>query len=313
LAELKQQVAFHEMHNQGNPVPRLVAIQSIRSKSKEDGSDITPLYRHPNDAEPPNEPMSTATLRILAYAECATGVTGYNHALIQLYRDGSDHIQYHSDKTLDVHRATPVLNVSLGASRVMQIRNKANKDIVEQIPMLSGECVVFDLCTNQHWWHQIPKKTQNAATDRNPSESERISITFRRIETFTDRKGRIVGQGSPFMSSADAEANQKYNKMLQQSKMQSKTKTKTEMEMERETEGKMEIETQTQTRSPLLEDNTEQEQKQLNSKIHWLKCTSKAALIQAFSEENKKHADFDWEETYGNGFIEVHDHDATLT
>jgi hypothetical protein len=47
-----QHIKFYEMLNRGAPVPRLVAIQSLRN---EFGS--RPLYRHPNDVEPPNKDM----------------------------------------------------------------------------------------------------------------------------------------------------------------------------------------------------------------------------------------------------------------
>jgi hypothetical protein len=170
------------------------------------------------------------------------------------------------------------------------------QDIIEVIPLLSAECVVFDLSTNRHWWHQIPKKIPTATpqtTPRtttsllpsppSPPSEERISITFRRIETYTDSRGRIIGQGSPFKTSADADADGSYQQTLLL------TKVKEEQEQ----------------RSSSISS--------ISSNISSIssRCTSKAALIQAFSEENKKHADFSWEETYGEGFIQVHDHEAT--
>lgn len=47
-----------------------------------------------------------------------------NHVLIQLYRDGNDAISEHSDKTIDVVRGSKIVNVSLGAQRVMVLRTK---------------------------------------------------------------------------------------------------------------------------------------------------------------------------------------------
>ena len=44
------------------------------------------------------------------------GCIVFNHALIQWYRSGLDHISEHSDKTLDIEHGTPVVSVSLGAT-----------------------------------------------------------------------------------------------------------------------------------------------------------------------------------------------------
>lgn len=47
-----------------------------------------------------------------------------NHVLIQLYRTGKDAISEHSDKTIDVVRGSNIVNVSLGAQRVMTLKSK---------------------------------------------------------------------------------------------------------------------------------------------------------------------------------------------
>ena len=43
---------------------------------------------------------------------------------MQYYRDGSDYISEHTDKTLDIKINTSIINFSLGATRKMQLKHK---------------------------------------------------------------------------------------------------------------------------------------------------------------------------------------------
>lgn len=196
--EVKDEVQFHEMMNQGNAVPRLVSIQSIA-----DPVMGRPLYRHPNDEEPPNVEMIPIVREILEIVENHTGIAGINHALIQWYRNGRDNIAAHSDKTLDIDLNTPIINVSLGVNRVMTIQNKQDKQFLEKIPLRNGECVVFGLDTNKLWHHEVAK---DMVLPVHPIfDQERISFTFRRIATYINSEGIIVGQGSPYKTVDDIE------------------------------------------------------------------------------------------------------------
>jgi alkylated DNA repair dioxygenase AlkB len=193
---VKQDVQFHEMLNQGNAVPRLVSIQSIYEPNLG-----RPLYRHPNDEEPPNVEMIPVVQSLKDLVEQHTGVRGINHVLIQHYRNGWDNIAAHSDKTLDIDRETPIMNLSLGAERVMTIKNKRDKRRLEKIPLVNGECVVFGLNTNRHWHHEVAKDVLIQTHEL--FGQERISLTFRKINTFINDDGVIVGQGSRFKTNAD--------------------------------------------------------------------------------------------------------------
>jgi alkylated DNA repair dioxygenase AlkB len=193
---VKQDVQFHEMFNQGNAVPRLVSIQSIYEPNMG-----RPLYRHPNDEEPPNVEMIPVVRSLKDLVEQYTGVRGINHVLIQHYRHGRDNIAAHSDKTLDIDRDTPIMNLSLGVGRVMTIQNKRDKRRLEKIPLLNGECVIFGLSTNRHWHHEVAKDV--LVQTHELFGQERISLTFRKINTFINDDGVIVGQGSRFKTNAD--------------------------------------------------------------------------------------------------------------
>lgn len=259
---LHKEIPFNQMMNQGNPVPRLISIQSIATENGR------PIYRHPNDAEPPNIEMIPLVREILTMVEEATGISGLNHVLIQYYRDGRDTIAVHSDKTLDIDLHTPILNVSIGNTRMMYLQNKANKHRIEQLPLQHGECVIFGLQSNQYWWHEIPK---DVTLPTHPIfETGRISFTFRRIATFYHEPLRIlIGQGSPYKTFQDLPSHLLLNTVHSTGVA---TTTETNMVGEGCSGG-------------IARERDRME------------------LIQAFSNENKQHVDFDWEKNYGEGFL----------
>lgn len=282
--DLLTEVCFSTMINQGFPVPRLIAIQSITKRVELSSIDISdnyfggnrfallrPLYRHPNDEEPDNIEMVPVIRQLLSLVEYKTGITGLNHVLIQRYRDGKDNIQMHSDKTLDLHLQTPIINVSFGAERTMKLRRKCCKSDVQLIPLRHGESLVFGLKTNQFWYHEVPKKM-----DIQPHAHlgiERISLTFRRVETFTasyfdgtDRE-MIVGQGSPFPT-VDAFISH--------------------------------LET---TKKEIGEAVGSDQPSNCNGIEIGNGHRLREGLIAAFSKENKLSDEFDWNIVYGEGFL----------
>jgi hypothetical protein len=190
---LFNEIDFQEMFNQGNAVPRLINIQTIRNA---DGG--LPIYRHPNDEEPINHEMYGMTLYLKTLIEQYTHISGLNHVLIQYYRDGRDNIASHSDKTLDIDRNTSIINLSIGSSREMFIQSKENKNRIEKIPLNHAESIIFGLTTNQYWWHEIPKFI--TLKDHPIYGKGRISFTFRKIATFIypQYDHVLIGQGSPY-------------------------------------------------------------------------------------------------------------------
>ena len=92
FTSLKSEVKWQKMHHRSGEVPRLVAVQG---EIGEDGS--VPIYRHPVDESPPLHPFS-ATLKNIKDALELKLQQPFNHALIQLYREGKDNISEHSDK-----------------------------------------------------------------------------------------------------------------------------------------------------------------------------------------------------------------------
>ncbi|KAL8704431.1 MAG: hypothetical protein Q9201_002389 [Fulgogasparrea decipioides] len=92
FAHLRAEVKWQTMNHRSGQVPRLVAVQGEIGK---DGG--IPIYRHPADESPPLLPFTPCVDKIRKVLERSLHQP-FNHALIQLYRDGNDNISEHSDK-----------------------------------------------------------------------------------------------------------------------------------------------------------------------------------------------------------------------
>lgn len=142
-----------------------------------------------------------------------------NHVLIQWYRSGSDHISEHSDKTIDVVRGSSIVNVSLGAQRVMTLRMKRDgiqtpqgptsddsssaggaPRVAQRIPLPHNSMFVLGPLTNAQWLHGINHDNRPLWTKSEKEQLEggaRISLTFRHIGTFLSRDEKLIwGQGA---------------------------------------------------------------------------------------------------------------------
>ena len=89
---LKEEVSWETMHHRSGKVPRLVAVQG-----EVDEAGGIPIYRHPADESPTFRPFIPTIEQIRNQIEELLHQP-FNHALIQLYRDGVDNISEHSDK-----------------------------------------------------------------------------------------------------------------------------------------------------------------------------------------------------------------------
>ncbi|KAM0135141.1 hypothetical protein ACHAP3_005232 [Botrytis cinerea] len=212
--KIRDEVLWQKMGHQGGEIPRLVAVQG---QIEEDGS--TPIYRHPADESPALLSFSPTVETIKKIVEKKLGHP-LNHVLIQFYRDGSDNISEHSDKTLDIIPSTFIANVSLGAQRTMVFRTKKpvkNAVCTESQSVHRESCRAAlphnSLCkmgleTNKKWLHGI-RPDKRMASEKSKAELAyecgRISLTFRHIGTYLDKsQQRIWGQGATAKRKEDA-------------------------------------------------------------------------------------------------------------
>jgi alkylated DNA repair dioxygenase AlkB len=205
--ELNEEVNWQKMHHQTGEVPRLVCCQGTIGK---DGN--MPVYRHPSDQTLPTQSWTPAVDKVRKAAEHVVGHQ-LNHALIQLYRGGTDFISEHSDKTLDIVKNSSIVNVSFGAQRTMRLRTKraaatspsssdaaAMNRTTYRVPMPHNSMIIMSLPTNAEYLHGInaDKRPQVELTEAEKAFSgQRISLTFRHIGTFLNADStRVWGQGA---------------------------------------------------------------------------------------------------------------------
>lgn len=120
--------------------------------------------------------------------------TELNHIVILLYRDGDDSIGFHKDKTLDLDEKSPIVSVSLGATRTYCLRDhNLNPKIHQEIDLENGTMLVLGPKTNENFYHAI-----KASEDK--TIAPRISITFRRAVTFRQPDNTIMGKGDKYQT-----------------------------------------------------------------------------------------------------------------
>lgn len=210
--KLRNEITWERMFHQSGEVPRLVSCQGTISQ---DGS--MPVYRHPSDQTLPTQSW---TPNVDVVRKRAEEVIGHplNHALIQLYRSGTDCISEHSDKTLDIVKGSYIVNVSFGAQRTMRLRTKRvavtgvegeiSARTTHRVPMPHNSMIKMSLETNAEYLHGInaDKRPTVELTDAETAfDGQRISLTFRNIGTFLDQDSKhIWGQGATGKTRGDA-------------------------------------------------------------------------------------------------------------
>lgn len=104
--------------------------------------------------------------------------TGFNSALLNLYRGGADGVGWHSDDEPELGPEPDIASVSLGAVRRFLMRHKTRKEVERvKIDLADGSLLRMRGVTQQHWQHQLPKTARPVGA--------RINITFRTIQSHT--------------------------------------------------------------------------------------------------------------------------------
>jgi hypothetical protein len=167
-------------------------------------------------------PMTPTVERIRQLVSEITGHE-YNHAVVLLYRDGQDCIGFHKvrqhlsspltsrsqprltscsrqDKTLDLDEAAPIASVSLGVARPYILRDNIQQPTVEHHLTLPHGCLLLlGPQTNLDYYHSIRLLTEEEAAQPE-LQGVRVSLTFRRVLTYTDAFGRVVGKGQEYQT-----------------------------------------------------------------------------------------------------------------
>ena len=149
-ADVKWRAERRMMYDREVDVPRLVGSFQLESASA--------------DMPPP---------AILDAARLVTDSLGvpFNSVGLNLYRDGRDSVAPHNDHLNEIAKGFPIALVSLGATRRMTIRAKAQPRRVIHIDLEPGSLFVMDYATQLHYTHGVPKTPEPVG--------ERISMAFR--------------------------------------------------------------------------------------------------------------------------------------
>jgi alkylated DNA repair dioxygenase AlkB len=136
--------------------------------------------------DPPAEATPAAIIDAARRVVDRLGVP-FNSVGLNLYRDGRDSVAPHNDHLNEIRKGFPIALVSLGATRRMTIRAKAQPRTVVHVDVEPGSLLVMDYATQLHYTHAVPK-TATAV-------GERISLAFR-VKGPRGSAAADVGDGS---------------------------------------------------------------------------------------------------------------------
>jgi alkylated DNA repair dioxygenase AlkB len=162
---LRTKVMWHQDHlkmfGKLIPVPRLEAWVA------DEGLDYTYSGIH-HDPDPWIDEL--VELRDLSSSH--TG-TRFNSVLCNLYRDGSDGVDWHADDEPEFGQMPVIASLSLGATRRFDLRRVDDHSIKVELELHHGDLVIMSGTTQTLWRHRVPKTKKPVG--------ERINLTFRTV------------------------------------------------------------------------------------------------------------------------------------
>lgn len=160
LAEVRWRQDHLRIHGRQIPFPRLTAWYG----------DPGAVYSYSGIE---NRPVAwtPALARLRDRLRAALG-TGFNSALLNLYRTGSDSMGWHADDEPELGARPLIASVSLGAARRFELRSRASGE-TRRVVLEHGSLLVMSGETQHRWRHQVPKEP----TVRAP----RVNLTFRTV------------------------------------------------------------------------------------------------------------------------------------
>jgi alkylated DNA repair dioxygenase AlkB len=98
----------------------------------------------------------------------------FNSVLINLYRDGNDSVDWHSDDELELGKNPTIASISFGEERKFHLKNKLDKNVKTDILLPHGSLLLMCGTTQNHYLHKIAKSKRYM--------KPRINLTFREIK-----------------------------------------------------------------------------------------------------------------------------------
>ncbi len=97
----------------------------------------------------------------------------FNSVLLNRYRDGADSMSWHADDEPELGRNPVIGSVSLGQTRVLQLKHKSDGSQRRSIPLAGGSLLLMRGSLQHHWLHRVAKSRRQMG--------ERINLTYRFI------------------------------------------------------------------------------------------------------------------------------------
>ena len=101
---------------------------------------------------------------------CLASESQFNGCLINLYRNGSDRMGWHSDNEKELDHTKSIASLSLGSSRDFYFKHRkfSHKHL---ITLNNGDLLLMHPPCQNEWMHSVPARKKN--------HYERINLTFR--------------------------------------------------------------------------------------------------------------------------------------
>jgi alkylated DNA repair dioxygenase AlkB len=96
----------------------------------------------------------------------------YNSCLLNLYHDGNEGMDWHSDDEKDLKKDGAIASLSLGADRKFGFKHKQDKQSL-YLTLEHGSLLLMKEQVQSHWLHSLPKTSKVL--------KPRINLTFRTI------------------------------------------------------------------------------------------------------------------------------------
>lgn len=97
----------------------------------------------------------------------------FNSVLLNWYRDGDDHLSWHSDDEKELGLNPVIASANFGASRDFIVRRVSDHSQKIIFPLKHGTLLVMKGELQHHWEHSVPK--------RKSVRQPRFNMTFRRL------------------------------------------------------------------------------------------------------------------------------------
>jgi alkylated DNA repair dioxygenase AlkB len=168
LLDLRHSVPWKQEHitlyGRTHPIPRLTCWMG------DPGCNYT--YSGVRNAI---EPWTQDVQQLREQVEAAAGCR-FNSLLLNLYRTGTDKLDWHADDERELDPTQPIASLSLGAARCFQLRPRnpeTNTASPISLELGHGDLLFMDPPTQEHWLHKVPQRLR--------VKQERLNLTFRVI------------------------------------------------------------------------------------------------------------------------------------